>query len=47
MSQPQLVFLIAIFFFPSVLGVVTSTTSRITVPAMTSLGMGTQILSAG
>jgi uncharacterized membrane protein YfcA len=39
MSTPQLVFRIAIFFFTSVLSVVTGSTSLITVPALISPGM--------
>jgi uncharacterized protein len=46
MSTPELVFLIAIFFFTSVISVVTGSTSLITVPAMISLGMEPHIAIA-
>jgi hypothetical protein len=45
-STPQLVFLIAIFFFTSVLSVVTGSTALITVPAMISLGLEPHIAIA-
>ncbi len=46
MSTPQLIALIAIFFFTSVISVVTGSTSIITVPAMISLGMEPHIAIA-
>lgn len=46
MSQTHLYILIAVFFFTSVLSVVTGSTSLITVPAMISLGMEAHVAVA-
>ena len=46
MPQTHLYILIAIFFFTSVLSVVTGSTSLITVPAMISLGMEAHVAVA-